>query len=101
MNMGIPDGDVTLREKDLATIRKILARCAKRAADRLPTYERRKADIARRSLGFRRRFRKASPSWDMNGIPTTRTFAQNSRRWSTNVDDSRRSSTPNMLPSSP
>lgn len=52
MNMGIPDGDVTLREKDLATIRKILARCAKRAADRLPTYERRKADIARRSLGL-------------------------------------------------
>ena len=52
MNMGIPDGDATLRAKDSASIRRILAGCAKRAADRLPIYERRKADLARRGLGL-------------------------------------------------
>ena len=52
MNMGIPSADATLRDKDLAVFRKILAGCAKRAAERLPLYERRKADLARRSLGL-------------------------------------------------
>lgn len=52
MNMGMTGGESSLRDKDVAAIRKILAGCAKRATERLPRYARLRSELARRRLGL-------------------------------------------------